>query len=143
MASRVVKSIGWLVQDLSEGTSPLLNKREKELVEDIYYEAENNSEKDYFDAFDNLDDIRQKIEILEENLEHIIQHFRFYRDARKEFVQKYPVWRRARWQTIEALQSIGTSLHTDRRKCNISRLIGNCTSFVGGTLFVYEIFICT
>lgn len=132
-------NIPWL-KSLEEGESLFLSNNEKELVKDLY----SATEKEIQYAVSNLEEdeqnISHKISIIEDNLKLIIQRLKLSEEVKERFIKEYPKWEKARRRNVETLEDIGKSLHDVRKKCNISRLVGNCSSFIGGNIYIFSIF---
>ena len=132
---KMMVQIPWL-KKLNEEDSSFLDTSEKELLEDVYLATEEEVQLTFADEDNNVEDLPDKIAIIEENLQLIIRRLRISKEIQDRFVEEYPRWEEVRSKNTESLEAIGEYLHDLRRNCNISRLIGNCTSLVGGNIFL-------
>lgn len=134
-----------LIQELG-GEIPLLTRGQLQFLDDVQTVLENRilNEGDAMYLPENEEmvlEIMERISVIEQNLNCIIGRLRSGRTARRKFLQIYPKWIKVREDGIEKLREIALSINTDRHNCNVSKLVGYCTSFVGGNFIHYLFFI--
>lgn len=122
------------------GDIPLLNQGQLRFLDDVQLVVENRFMGDAYahlpDDEGRIIEIMERVSAVEENLRTIIRRLRGGRDAREKFLKTYPKWKKVREDGIEKLREIAQSIQTDRFNCNVSKLTGYCTSFVGGKMFL-------
>ncbi|GBN37283.1 hypothetical protein AVEN_160867-1 [Araneus ventricosus] len=69
-------------------------------------------------------------------MENLIERFEKADEACSEFLAVYPDWEISRIATVEELNAIAASVHKDRFKGNISKMIGGCVGVIGGAAVV-------
>ncbi|KAF8789138.1 hypothetical protein HNY73_007106 [Argiope bruennichi] len=69
-------------------------------------------------------------------MEKIIERFEKADEACSEFLAIYSKWEISRKATVEELNVIAASIHSDRFKGNISKMVGGCVGVIGGAAVV-------
>lgn len=136
--TKMMVQIPWL-KKLSDEDASFLDASDKELVEEFYLASEEEVLLTFpdEDGDGDVENLPEKIAIIEENLMLIIRRLRMSKEIQDRFMEEYPKWEEVRSKNTESLEAIGVYLHDLRKNCNISRLIGNCTSLVGGNIPVF------
>lgn len=123
------------------GDIPLLTQGQLRFLDDVQLVVENRFMGDDYGLLptdeERVIEIMERVSAIEENLRIIIDRLRGGRSARDRFLRTYPKWKKVRDDGIEKLREISQSIETDRFNCNVSKLTGYCTSFVGGKIFLF------
>lgn len=80
-------------------------------------------------------EVLNKIAIIAKNLSTIIDQLKKAEDKRRDFIKNYPEWMNIYKECIDKLREIANFIAKDKFNCNVSKMVGNCTSFIGGKYF--------
>lgn len=124
-----------------ESLKGILSEREFEFLKDLKSVVErqiSNDQSTDLTAVEKKDfEVLKKIVIVAENLCTIIEQLKKAEEKRLEFVEKYPEWVNVYKECIDKLREIAKIIEKDKFNCNVSKVVGNCTSFVGSNISAY------
>lgn len=121
-----------------ESLKGILSEKEFEFLKDLKSVVESqisNDQSTDLTAVQEKDfEVLKKIVIIAENLCIIIEQLKTAEKKRLEFVEKYPEWVNVYKECIDKLREIAKVIEKDKFNCNVSKVVGNCTSFVGSNI---------
>ncbi|XP_055925824.1 uncharacterized protein LOC129957515 [Argiope bruennichi] len=120
---------------VKKGSQFAINYGQKQLVSSIYSIATQTIGTRAFDSYRGINYAAKEKEA-RNVMEKIIERFEKADEACSEFLAIYSKWEISRKATVEELNVIAASIHSDRFKGNISKMVGGCVGVIGGAAVV-------
>ncbi|CAL1264679.1 unnamed protein product [Larinioides sclopetarius] len=118
-----------------KGSQFAFNYGQKQLVSSIYSIATQAVGTCGFESYKAIGYVDKEKEAMD-LMEKLIERFQKTDEACAEFLAVYPDWEISRKATVKELNIISASIHKDRFKGNLSKMLGGCVGVIGGAAVV-------